>query len=63
MDRDGFIGKHVEDLRNRIYDLHSEHGVGGEAVTCIQCVVSVLNRVEFETVKRFKDRLENEDGS
>lgn len=63
MSGDISLGKYVGDLKSRIVDLHLAHGVGGDGLSCIECVISVLNQVEFETVQMIKNRLENRDGS
>lgn len=49
----------VEFLRGLVFSLHEVHGVGGDPLSCVECVVSALNQAHVESIQSVKDRFGN----
>lgn len=50
----------TEPIKAVIDRLHLEHGVGGDSLRCIECVVAGLNEIEAEAAAVTRRRLGGE---
>lgn len=51
------LGKTVDDLKALVGRIHDAHGVGGNPLTCIECVIAALNEEEANYSASIKKRI------
>ena len=48
----------VDDIKVLVEEFHVDHNVGGSSLTCVQCVIAALNKIEFDLQNRIKDKFD-----
>lgn len=56
------LGRTVDELKALVGRIHDAHGVGGNPLTCIECVISALNEEEANFRASIKKRFDKDDG-
>jgi hypothetical protein len=52
------VSKGVESLKDLVYEFHRVHGVGGDFLSCVECVIAALNQSYVDSVQDVKDRFD-----